>query len=80
VVSLLTGLAVGMACRLFQFRSPAPPLIALIGPLGEPAVGFANHHLAPGGLTSIRKVRDDFQGLLNLPPRHESAAKEGQDR
>ena len=31
-VSLLMGLAVGMAYGLVQVRSPAPPLIALVGP------------------------------------------------
>jgi XapX domain-containing protein len=34
VVSLLMGLAVGVAYGLVQVRSPAPPLIALVGLLG----------------------------------------------
>ena len=34
LVSLLMGLAVGAAYGLVQVRSPAPPLIALIGLLG----------------------------------------------
>ena len=34
LVSLLMGLAVGVAYGLVQVRSPAPPLIALVGLLG----------------------------------------------
>jgi XapX domain-containing protein len=34
VVSLLMGLVVGVAYGLVQVRSPAPPLIALVGLLG----------------------------------------------
>ena len=31
IISLLMGLVVGMAYGLIQVRSPAPPLIALVG-------------------------------------------------
>lgn len=59
LVSLLMGLAVGAVYGLVQIRSPAPPLIALVGllgmVLGEQAVGQARHHLAPTE-TSIRQV------------------------
>ena len=34
LVSLLMGLAVGVAYSLVQVRSPTPPLIALVGLLG----------------------------------------------
>jgi XapX domain-containing protein len=34
LVSLLMGLAVGAAYALVEVRSPAPPLIALVGILG----------------------------------------------
>jgi XapX domain-containing protein len=56
-VSLLVGLAVGVAYGLLQVRSPAPPLIALVGllgmVLGEQAVEAARHHLvAPPTKTS----------------------------
>jgi XapX domain-containing protein len=48
VVSLLMGVAVGVAYGLVQVRSPAPPLIALIGllgmVLGQQAVSSARHH------------------------------------
>jgi XapX domain-containing protein len=48
LVSLLMGLAGGVAYGLVQVRSPAPPLIALVGLLGmvsgEQAVVVARHH------------------------------------
>jgi XapX domain-containing protein len=34
VVSFVMGLAVGMAYALLNIRSPAPPIIALVGLLG----------------------------------------------
>jgi XapX domain-containing protein len=34
LISLIMGLAVGMAYGLMHVRSPAPPLIALVGLLG----------------------------------------------
>ena len=58
LVSLLMGLAVGVAYGLVQVRSPAPPLIALVGLLGmvlgeqmvnavRPRGRFACPHLGP---------------------------------
>jgi XapX domain-containing protein len=51
LISLLMGLAVGVAYGLVHVRSPAPPLIALVGllgmVLGEQAVGMAKRHLPP---------------------------------
>jgi XapX domain-containing protein len=68
LVSLLMGLAVGMAYGLIQVRSPAPPLIALVGllgiVLGEQAVGMAKSHLTASSQFSIQQVHDDIQ-----PPR-----------
>ncbi len=59
LISLLMGLAVGVAYGLVQVRSPAPPLIALIGllgmVLGEQAVDMAKHHLAPPAQASIQR-------------------------
>jgi XapX domain-containing protein len=61
-VSLLMGLAVGVAYALVQVRSPAPPLVALVGLLGillgEQAVGLAKRHLAPSASTSTVDIRD----------------------
>lgn len=59
VVSLLMGLAVGVAYGLLHVRSPAPPLIALIGllgmVLGEQAVAAAKHYLVVPAQTSTRQ-------------------------
>jgi XapX domain-containing protein len=66
LVSLLMGLAVGVAYGLVQVRSPAPPLIALVGllgmVLGEQAVDMVKYHLAPPAQTSIRQTPGDVQG------------------
>jgi XapX domain-containing protein len=51
LVSILVGLAVGAAYGLLQVRSPAPPLIALVGllgmVLGEQAIDTVRHHFVP---------------------------------
>jgi len=51
LVSLLMGLAVGVAYGLLHVRSPAPPLIALVGllgmVLGEQAIYAMKHHPLP---------------------------------
>jgi XapX domain-containing protein len=61
LVSLLMGLAVGVAYGLVQVRSPAPPLIALVGllgmVLGELAVDVARHHFVRP--TQISTQQDD---------------------
>jgi len=66
LVSLCMGLAVGVAYGLVNVRSPAPPLIALVGllgmVLGEQAVEVAKRHLAPPAQTSIRQAPDEAQG------------------
>ena len=68
-VSLLMGLAVGMAYGLVQVRSPAPPLIALVGLLGilvgEQAADLVKRHLAsPPARIEVRQgssgVREPF--------------------
>jgi len=63
-VSPLMGVIVGAVYGLVQVRSPAPPLIALVGLLGmvmgEQAVDMAKRHLPPQ--TSIRQPAGDVQG------------------
>ncbi|UPG88016.1 XapX domain-containing protein [Luteibacter aegosomaticola] len=48
IVSLVFGLGVGVAYGMFGVRSPAPPMIALIGLLGmlagEAAVAWVKGH------------------------------------
>jgi XapX domain-containing protein len=65
-VSLLMGLAVGVAYGLIQVRSPAPPLIALVGllgmVLGEQAVDTIRHHVMPPAQASARPLPDDTRG------------------
>jgi XapX domain-containing protein len=60
-VSLVMGLAVGVAYGLVHVRSPAPPLIALIGllgmVLGEQAIDLARRHVSPFALGSIEQPR-----------------------
>jgi XapX domain-containing protein len=51
LVSLLMGLAVGAAYGLVEVRSPAPPMIALLGlfgmVLGQQAVDIAKRRFVP---------------------------------
>jgi XapX domain-containing protein len=54
-LSLIVGLGVGLAYGLLGVRSPAPPVIALLGLLGmllgEQAVAFLRGH--PGFLAEV---------------------------
>jgi XapX domain-containing protein len=63
LVSLVMGVAVGLAYGLVQVRSPAPPLIALVGllamVLGEYAIDAAKRHLAPTVQISMRQAPGD---------------------
>ena len=62
LVSLLMGLAVGVAYGLVEVRSPAPPLIALVGLLGmvvgEQAVDMAKRQFAPPAHISAAQAPD----------------------
>jgi XapX domain-containing protein len=68
LISLLMGLGVGVAYSLLQVRSPAPPLIALVGllgmVLGEQAIGAAKHYFVapPPAHASARQLPDDTRG------------------
>jgi XapX domain-containing protein len=84
LVSLVMGLAVGLAYGVLEIRSPAPPLIALVGllgmVLGEQAVDMAKRHFAPPARASIPGVFDDVQTLPNHPQRPQfRVAKQGPD-
>ena len=58
LVSLTMGLAVGIAYGLSGIRSPAPPLIALVGllgmVLGERAVTMTKDHFFPSATQEHR--------------------------
>ena len=53
-ISLAMGIVVGIAYGLSGIRSPAPPIIALIGLLGivigEQGVAMAKAHFAPASV------------------------------
>jgi XapX domain-containing protein len=56
LASLLMGLAVGVVYALVQVRSPAPPLIALVGLLGMVLGEQGGRHVE----TSFRAARPDI--------------------
>jgi XapX domain-containing protein len=68
LVSLLMGLAVGVAYGLVQVRSPAPPMIALIGlfgmVLGEQAVDLAKRRFVRPAQTSLLHEVDGAHASL----------------
>jgi XapX domain-containing protein len=59
LVSLSMGLVVGAAYGIVHVRSPAPPMIALVGlfgmVLGQQAVDMAKRHFVPPAPTSIQR-------------------------
>jgi XapX domain-containing protein len=59
LMSLFMGLVVGAAYGLVHVRSPAPPMIALVGlfgmVLGQQAVDMAKRHFVPPTETSIQR-------------------------
>ena len=67
LVSLLMGLVVGAVYGLVHVRSPAPPLIALVGLLGmvvgEQAVDLAKARFATPAMASAQAADDE-----RLPP------------
>lgn len=68
LVSLLMGLAVGGAYGLVQVRSPAPPMITLIGlfgtVLGEQAVDLAKRRFVRPAQTSLLHEVDGAHASL----------------
>jgi XapX domain-containing protein len=70
LVSLLMGLVVGVAYGLVDVRSPAPPMIALVGlfgmVLGQQAVDMAKRHFMPPPQTSIQQDANGTQGSSRL--------------
>ena len=72
IVSLLMGLIVGVVYALVQVRSPAPPLIALVGllgmVLGEQAVGMAKRHFRLPPQTSMGQPAGSVHSCGTTPP------------
>ena len=60
LVSLFMGLVVGAAYGLVNVRSPAPPMIALVGllgmVLGQQAIDMAKRRFVPSAQASIRRL------------------------
>jgi XapX domain-containing protein len=80
IISLATGLLVGVIYSLLNVRSPAPPLVALIGLLGiligEQIVPVGKHLLAGVPLGSAWKQSRSAHHIFGmLPGRHEDSAK-----
>jgi XapX domain-containing protein len=59
LVSLFMGLVVGAAYGLVNVRSPAPPMIALVGllgmVLGQQAIDMAKRRFVPSAQASIQR-------------------------
>ena len=79
LLSLGAGLLVGVIYSLLNVRSPAPPLVALVGLLGilggEQIVPLAKQLLAGTGLVAAwhqEKCKSHIFG--SLPGRHDNAA------
>ncbi len=75
LISLAAGLLVGVVYGLIQVRSPAPPVVALVGLLGillgEQAVPIAKKVILGGGVTAAycaEQLRD--QAFGQLPQHH----------
>jgi XapX domain-containing protein len=84
LVSLAAGLLVGVIYSLLNVRSPAPPLIALVGLLGilvgEQIVPVGKHMLAGLPLLGACREAHCASHLFGmLPGRHQddAAAKDG---
>ena len=70
LISLAVGLLVGVIYSLLNVRSPAPPVIALIGLLGIlvgeqiPSVAKSQWHKEPLALSWLHQVRPHVFGFL----------------
>jgi len=75
IISLGAGLLVGIICSLLNVRSPAPPLVALVGLLGilagEQIIPVATRILAGDGLAAAwRQAKCTPHMFGMLPGRH----------
>lgn len=75
LASLAAGLLVGVVYSLLNVRSPAPPLVALVGLLGilagEQMVPVARRLAAGAGLQAAWRMAGSHQHLVGrLPGRH----------
>jgi XapX domain-containing protein len=80
VVSLAVGLLVGVFYGVLDVRSPAPPLVALVGLLGmlvgEQIIPVGKHMIAGTSLSSAWTQARSTQHIFGrLPGRHSERAK-----
>jgi XapX domain-containing protein len=68
LVALLMGLAVGVTHGLVEVRSPAPPMIALLGLFGmvQQVVDMAMRHLVQPPQYSSRRDASGVQGSSRI--------------
>lgn len=73
LVSLATGVLVGLIYALLQVRSPAPPAIALVGLLGiligEQAVPIAKRMLGKEPVTAAWLRSECVAQITGVPPK-----------
>ncbi|MFG1317176.1 XapX domain-containing protein [Xanthobacter autotrophicus] len=84
LASLGAGLLVGIVYSLINVRSPAPPVVALVGLLGiligEQIVPVARHLIAGDSLRTAIGLADCSDHVLGqLPGRQSAAAQADQD-
>jgi XapX domain-containing protein len=75
MLSLAAGVLVGIIYSLMSVRSPAPPLVALVGLLGmlagEQVIPMARHLLSGSGLSTAWRQSDCTHHIFGeLPGRH----------
>ncbi|MFG1275935.1 XapX domain-containing protein [Xanthobacter autotrophicus] len=80
LASLGAGLLVGIVYSLINVRSPAPPVVALVGLLGiligEQIVPVARHLIAGDSLRTAIGLADCSDHVLGQLPGRQSAAVE----
>jgi XapX domain-containing protein len=80
IISLGAGLFVGVLYSILSVRSPAPPLVALVGLLGilvgEQIIPVGKHLLTGASISAAWKHSSSTQHIFGmLPGRHSDRAK-----
>lgn len=76
IISLGAGVLVGVIYSLLHVRSPAPPLVALVGLagilIGEQAIPIGKQVLAGASISSAWKQSMGMQHIFGMLPGHHS--------
>lgn len=84
VASLVAGLLVGIVYSLLEVRSPAPPVVALVGLLGillgEQIIPVARHLMRGESLPAAVGLADCSRHVLGRLPGRDAAAVERASR